>query len=66
MLDPPTNPLSSSSTLQLCKLKHPTNWSRFERAEITESQLFEEFWRPEVDGPEFDGSALREHMVSGW
>lgn len=45
---------------ELLAAKHPTAWVEFEKAQITEQQLFDKFFQ---DGRGFDGPALVEHMV---
>lgn len=52
----------SLSFHELLAAKHPTAWVEFEKAQITEQQLFDKFFH---DGRDFDGPALVQHMVGG-
>ncbi|KAI3438280.1 hypothetical protein D9Q98_000715 [Chlorella vulgaris] len=45
---------------ELLAAKHPTAWLQFERAEISEEELFRMFF---ADGRLFDGAALKQHMA---
>lgn len=50
----------SLSFHELLAAKHPTAWVEFEKAQITEQQLFDKFFQ---DGRAFDGTALVQHMI---
>ncbi|KAL4853086.1 Flavin mononucleotide hydrolase 1 [Chlorella vulgaris] len=45
---------------ELLAAKHPTAWLQFERAEISEEELFRMFF---ADGRPVDGAALKQHMA---
>lgn len=49
------------SLKELFGIKHPKSWIRFERGEIDEGQLFDQFF---TDGRSFDGLGLKQAMVS--
>lgn len=45
---------------QLFAVKHPKTWMRFERGEISEEDMYKDFF---TDGRSFDGPAMKEQMV---
>ena len=46
---------------QLFAVKHPKTWMRFERGEISEEEMYTDFF---TDGRSFDGPAMKEQMVA--